>query len=178
VRAPRPALRDQAGDAIAVALVPLAAGEHRGQHHVRELGPRGEHRPERRPLERDDLSRLLGHALRDRRLAGERRDVAEERAGVGLRDPDVLAGLAVEQPHAAALDHQERRVAPALLIERLAGGERSELAELRELGELRLGQPRVQPLVVEVRETLGAELLRGGFERHARSVTGSPSPML
>ena len=61
------------------------------------LGPGREHRPQLRALERDHVGRLVGDALGDRRLAGERRDVAEERAGVGFGDPHVLARLAVEQ---------------------------------------------------------------------------------
>ena len=49
------------------------------------------------PVEHDHVGRLDRDAGADRRLAGEHRDVADERAAVGLRDVDVLAGLAVDE---------------------------------------------------------------------------------
>ena len=58
-------------------------------------------------------------------------DVADERAAVGLRDVDVLAGLAVDELDEPALDHVERRVAHGVLVEHLAGLERAPLAARR-----------------------------------------------
>ena len=117
-RAPRRRAANRAGRSAAARRSPFASCHSRRAVIVRRmqlghLRPRGEHRPQLAALEDDHVGRLVGDALGDRRLAGEGRDVAEERAGVGLGDPDVLAGLAVEQPDAAALDDEERRVALA-----------------------------------------------------------------
>jgi hypothetical protein len=165
--AARPARGDQPQHAVPVRLVPLPPRHHRAQHHLGELRPRGEHPPQLRARECDHVGRLVGHALGDRGLAGERGDVAQERPGVRLGDPDVLARLAVQQPHAAALDHQERGVAAALLVERLAGRERAARPELGEPLELLRGEPREHHLVAEVGERLGADQGgRGLVDRH------------
>jgi hypothetical protein len=154
----------------------LPARHHRTQDEVGELGPRGEHRSQLGALEDDDLGGLVGDALGDRRLAGEGGDVAEERPGVRHGDPDVLARLAVEHPHPAALDDEERGVALSLLVERLARGERTARAELREPLELLRGHPREHDLVAEVGEALSSDLGGCGvLDRHARPRRGSRS---
>jgi hypothetical protein len=153
---------------VAVRLVPLPARHHRAQDEVGELGPRDEHRAQLRALEGDHVGRLVRDALGDRRLAGEGGDVAEEGPGVRLRDPDVLPWLAVEHPHVAALDDEERGVALALLVKRLAGRERTACAELRQALELLRRHPREHDLVPEVGEALRSKL--GGcraLDRHA-----------
>ena len=156
--ATRAARRDEPQHAVPVALVPLPARHHRAQDELRELRPGGEHGPQRRPVERDHVGRLVGDALGDGRLAREGGDVPEERPRVGLGHPDVLARLAIEHPDPAPLDDQERGVALRLLVERLAGRERPAGAELRQPLELLRGHPGVHQLVVEVREALGADL--------------------
>ena len=157
-----------------VGLVPLPAGHHRAQDELGELGPGREHRPQLRALEGDDVGRLVGDALGDRGLAREGGDVAEERPGVRLGDPDVLARLAVEHPHAAALDDEERGVALSLLVERVAGRERTARAQLGEALELLRGHAREHALVAEVGEALGPYLGGcGWFDRHARLRRGS-----
>jgi hypothetical protein len=147
--------------------VPLPAGHHRAQDELGHLGPGREHRAQLRALEGDHVGRLLGDALGDRRLAGEGGDVAQERPGVRLGHPDVLARLAIEHLHPATLDDQEGRVGLPLLVQRLAGCERPVPAQLAEARELLLGQTREHELVPEVGEALGAQLRGcGAFDGH------------
>ncbi len=167
--AARAALGDEAQHAVPRALVPGAAGQEAAQHQLAHLRRRGQHRPQARPVEGDRLRRLGGHALRHRGLAREGRDVADERPGVGLRDPDLLARLVVDEVDPAALDDEERRVAQPLLVEDLARGERAPLALLGEPGHLVLRQAGVEDLVGEVRERLGLD--PGG--RHRSNASGA-----
>ena len=86
---------------------------------------------------------------------------------------DVLAGLAVDELDAPALDHVERRVADR----RARTGRRRARSSCasprsRQPLELAVGQPGEQHLVVEIREALAAHDLRG---RHAHEATG-PGP--
>ena len=177
-RPPRAARGDEPQETVTVGDVPLAARHHRAQDELGHLRPGGEHRPQLGALEGDHVSRLVGEALGDRRLAREGGDVTQERAGVGLGDPDVLARLAVHHLHPAALDDQERGVALALHEQRLAGRVGATLAQLAEPVELSLGHARVHHLVAEVGELLGADLLRRGrVERHGHTARGSrPEP--
>ena len=137
-------------------LVPRAPREQRAEDVLAELGPARDHLAQPGAVELDHVRRLDGHAGADRRLARERGDVADERAAVGLRDVDVLAGLAVDELDEPALDHEERRVADGVLVEHLAGLERAPLAALGEPRELRVREPREENLVVEVRERAAA----------------------
>ena len=84
-REPRGAMRR--AHAVPVGLVPLPARHHRAQDELGELGPGREHRPQLRALEGDDVGRLVGDALGDRRLAREGGDVAEERPARRPRRP-------------------------------------------------------------------------------------------
>jgi hypothetical protein len=172
--APRAARRDEPQHAVPVPLVPFPARHHRAQDQLGELGPRGEHRPQRRAVEGDHVGRLVGDALGDRRLPGEGRDVPEERPRVRLRDPDVLARLAIEHPHPAALDDEERGVTLPLLVQRLPGRERPARPQLREPLELPRGHARIHELVAEIGEALGTDLpgcrsLDGHLRRGSRT---------
>ena len=142
---------DDPHHAVALALVPGTPDEQCAEDVLAELGPARDHLPQRGPVELDHVRLLDGDARADRRLARERRDVADERAAVGLGDMDFLAGLAVDELDQPALDHEERRVAHGVLVEHLAGLERPPLAALPEPRELRIGQPRKELLVVERR---------------------------
>ena len=139
--------------------------------HLRRRRPAG---AQPRPVEGDRLGRLGGHALGHRGLAREGRDVADEGAGVDLRDPHVLARLVVDQVNPAALDDEEGRVALALLVEDLARGERATLGLPGERGHLVLGQPGVEDLVGEVGEVLG--LHPGGRHRRTLARSGGRGP--
>ena len=89
-------------------------------------------------------------------LARERGNVADERAAVGLRDVDVLAGLAVDELDEPALDHVERRVPDGVLVEHLAGLERAPRAALPEPGHLPLGDAREENFIGQVGEARAA----------------------
>src|SRR5581483_5171913 len=166
-RTPGAARSDQAHDAMASLLVPLAAGEQGAKHHLAQLRVGREHAPEPGAVELDHLGRLDGHTRTYRRLAGEGRDVADERSPVGLRDVDVLAGLAVDELDQPVLKRVEGRVAYRVLVENLAGGERAPRTPLGQPAELGLRQPGEQDVVVEVRESLGANYLGGGHRPEA-----------
>ena len=161
---PRPARGDQPHDAVALGLVPGSARQQRAEDVLAELRPARDHLPQPGAVEHDHVRRLDGHAGADRRLAGEHGDVADEGAAVGLRDVDVLAGLAVDELDEPSLDDVERRVADGVLVEDLAGLERAPLAALAEPRELAVGEPREEHLVGEVGEPLAAHHLR---RRHA-----------
>ena len=87
--------------AVALVLVPRAPGQQRAEDVLAELRPARDHVAQPGAVELDHVGRLDGDAGADRRLAGEGGDVADERARVGLRDVDVLAGLAVDELDAA-----------------------------------------------------------------------------
>ena len=147
---------DQPHDPVPLGLVPRAPRQQRAEDVLAELGPARHHVAQPGAVELDHVRRLDGHAGADRRLAGERGDVADERAAVGLGDVDVLAGLAVDELDQPALDHVERRVADGVLVEHLAGLERAPLAALGEPGELGVREAREEDLVAEVGEVLAA----------------------
>ena len=170
--APRAPLGDQAQDAVPGALVPGAAREQAPEHQLPHVRRGRQERAQAGAVEDDRLGGLRGHALGHRRLAREGRDVADEGPGVGLRDPDLLAGLVVDEVDAAALDDEEGRVALALRVEDLARGERSALPLGGEHGHLVLGQARVEHLVGEIREALGLDPGR----RHAPTLAERESP--
>ena len=155
-RAPGVARGDQAHHAVALRLVPRASCQQRAEDVLAELGPARDHVAQGGAVERDHVRRLDRHAGAERRLAGEHGDVADERAAVGLRDIDVLAGLAVDELDQAVLDHVERRVADGVLVEDLAGLEGPVLAALGEPRQLAVGEPREDHLVIEVGEPLTA----------------------
>src|SRR3954447_5712321 len=157
---------------MALGLVPRAAGEQRAEDVLAELRPAGHHVAQLGTVERERVRRLDRHAGADRRLAGERRDITDERARVGLGDRDVLAGLAVDELDPAAFDHVERRVADGMLVEDVAGREALARPALRQPFELAAGEPWEQHLVAEIREALAAQNLRG---RHDDEATG-PGP--
>jgi len=153
--------------------MPFPARHHRAQDELGELAPGRQHPPQRRAVECDHVRRLVGDALGDCRLAGEGSDVAQERPGVGLGDPDVLTGLAVQHPHPAALDDEKRGVALPLRIQRLPRRERPARAQFRQPLELAGGQPRIHHLVAEIGEVLGAYLGGcGSFHRHGHPHSG------
>ena len=135
-RAPRAARGDQAHDAVALGLVPRPPRQQRAEDVLAELGPAREHVAQAALVEGDHLGHLDRDARADRRFPGERRDVADERAAVGLRDVDVLARLAVDELDAALVDDVERRVADGVLVEHLAGLEGAPLAALGEPRQL------------------------------------------
>ncbi len=126
------------------------------EHVLAELRPARDHVAQSRPVELDHVRRLDGDAGADRRLSGERGDVADERAAVCLRDIDVLAGLAVDELDEPALDDVERRIADGVLVEHLAGLERAPLPALGQPRELGVGEPREEDLVAEIGERLTA----------------------
>ena len=138
-------------------LVPGAPREQRAEDVLAELRPARDQLAQPGAVEHDHVRRLDRDARADRRLAGEHRDVADERAAVGLRDVDVLAGLAVDELDEAALDHVEGRVADGVLVEHLAGLERAPLAALGEPLQLGVREPREQDLVARGRETARSE---------------------
>ena len=169
--AARAALGDEVHHPVSRSLVPGTAGQETAQHQLAHLRRCRQHGAQAGPIEGDRLRRLGRHALRHRGLAREGRDVADERPGVGLRDPDLLARLVVDEVDPAALDDEEGRVAQTLLVEDLARGERAPLALLGEPGQLVLRQPGVEDLVGEIRERVGLDA--GGRHRsHASGAAG------
>ncbi len=158
---------DEPHDAVPLRLVPRAAGEQRAEDVLAELGPARDHVAQAGPVELDHVRRLRGDARADRRLAGERGDVADERPAVGLGDVDVLARLAVDELDETALEDEERRVAHRVLVEHLAGLERAARAALGEPRQLGIGEAREQHLVGKIGEALAAHHARRGHPAEA-----------
>ena len=177
-RPARAARGDQAHDAVPLGLVPRAPCQQRAEDVLAELRPARDHVAQPGAVELDHVRRLDGHAGADRRLAGEDGDVADERAAVGLRDVDVLAGLAVDELDEPALDDVERRVAHGVLVEHLAGLERAPLAALGQPGQLGVGEPREEDLVAEVgeRARCGSPASLPRTEATARKSCPAPAP--
>ena len=134
----------------------------RPEDELAELRPARDHVAQRGPVEHDHVGGLDGDAGADRRLAGEHGDVADERAAVGLRDVDVLAGLAVDELDKPALDDVERRIADGVLVEHLPGQERAPLAALAEPRQLGVREAREEDLVGEVGKRLAPDHLGRG----------------
>jgi two-component system NarL family sensor kinase len=177
-RSPGAARSDEAHDAVPLGLVPRAPGHQRAEDQLAELRPARDHVAQRGPVELDHVGRLDGDARAHRRLAGEDRDVADERAAVGLRDVDVLAGLAVDELDQPAIDDEEWRVADGVLVEHLTGLEGAPLAVFGEPGDLAVREPREEDLVREIGKLLAANNLSRGHERRLprRSGQGMPTP--
>ena len=183
-RPARAARGDQPHDAVSLGLVPGAPRQQRAEDQLAELRPAREHVAQPGAVELDHVRRLDCHAGADRRLAREGRDVADERAAVGLRDVDVLAGLAVDELDESLLDDVERRVAHGVLVEHLAGLERAALAALGQPGQLGVREAREEDFVREVGEALATDYLgrchagrlaRTWGPRHARTPPARPA---
>ena len=116
---------------MALGLVPVPPCQQRAEDVLAELGPARHHVAQPRAVERDHVRRLDGHAGADRRLTGERGDVADERVAVRLRDDHVLAGLAVDELDEPALDHVERCIPDGVLVKHFTGLERARARRAR-----------------------------------------------
>ena len=148
---------DQPHHAVPLRHMPRAAREQRSEDVLAELRPAREHVAQALAIECDHVRLLDGHARADRGLSGERGNVADERAAVGLRDVHVLAGLAIDELDEPALDHVERRVSDGVLVEHVTRLERAPLAALGQPRQLRVGEPGEEDLVGEVRKPLAAD---------------------
>ena len=141
---------DQPQDAVALLLVPHAPRGHRLEDHLRERWPAGEHPLELGPLEDQGIGRLERDAARHARLARERGQFAEKGGLVGLGDHPVALGTAVYELDPAGLEHEERHVANALVVDDVAVLVVASFADFSEARELRLRKARVNALVGEV----------------------------
>ncbi len=102
----------------------------------------------------------------DGRLAGEHRDVAEERSCRGTADEHVAIDLPIEELDGAFLQDVEVGLEIAMLEEELAFLELPALGEAADLVELSVGEARIEPAVFERRQLSGPICLVG-IERPA-----------